>query len=71
MVVDQALMAPFGCALFYGVQGVLSGAPATVLPTLREKFAPTLAVSLIASCLFWRLLGNPRQRTCRRGLPVP
>ena len=39
MVVDQALMAPFGCALFYSVQGVLSGAPASVLPTLREKFA--------------------------------
>lgn len=58
MVLDQAFMAPFGCALFYSVQGVLSGAPATVVPTLREKFVPTLAVTSIASFLFWRLLGE-------------
>jgi len=45
MVLDQALMAPFGCALFYGVQGVLSGNPSSVAPVLREKFGPTLAAS--------------------------
>ncbi len=42
-------MAPFGCALFYAVQGVLAGAPETVVPTLREKFVPTMSVGVLDS----------------------
>jgi len=48
-VLDQTFMAPFGCALFYAVQGVLAGAPETVVPTLREKFVPTMSVGVLDS----------------------
>ena len=45
-VVDQAFMAPLGCALFYAVERTLAGKPHTVVDSLQTKFAPTMLVRI-------------------------
>lgn len=51
VALDQALMAPFGTALFFTGMKVLEGTPETVLPTLRSRLLPTL----MASYMIWPL----------------
>lgn len=44
-VLDQTLMSPFGTFLFFVSSQAMLGHPEAVVPTLREKFVPTVASS--------------------------
>lgn len=44
-VLDQTLMSPFGTFLFFVSSQAMLGHPEAVVPTLRQKFVPTVASS--------------------------
>lgn len=45
MAMDQTLMAPFGCMLYFACMDLLTGQPDAVIPSLHSKFRKTLLAS--------------------------